>query len=109
MIGLSISLCIRDIAAGKIDIANVEKIFGGTATGLPAPTSVDALLRRYQTQYWHEHPIEAESIFRQLIAQGKIEEPRLKNDRHRPYLGNGHWVEREDAAPWIDELKRTVA
>ncbi len=104
MIGLSISFCIRDIVNGVVPLTNVEKIIGGTAVSGEA--EVDDLIRRYCQAYWRKCPKKAEQVFRQLLAEGKIEQPRLVNRNHFPMLHNlVHWVEREDQIIWHDQME----
>ena len=108
MIGLSVSFCVRDIVSGKVPLASVEKIIGSIAVQTEA--EVDDLVRSYCQGYWCESPQESEKLFRRLLAEGKIEQPRLTNRNHFPMLHNGrHWVETEDQIIWHDQMKAVVS
>jgi len=75
MIGFSISFCIRDIADGKVALEDVSLIIGGTC--VERPEDWDEVICRYRPVYWRSHPDECERIFRQLLAEGKIRQPRV--------------------------------
>jgi len=87
MIGLSVSLCVRDIAEGKVSINDVEKIIGGT--NAQTPEDIDYLIESYKMIYWRSS--KAEEICRKLFAEGKIEQPRTEGNPP-PHIANGHWV-----------------
>ncbi|MEK7608812.1 MAG: hypothetical protein AAB495_04505 [Patescibacteria group bacterium] len=97
MIGLSISFCIRDIASGKVDAAEVEKIIGGTAA---QPHEVDDLISIYKKVYWSAFPKKAEAIFREMLAAGKISQPRLLDGRCPLPIASGPWVKSESDITW---------
>lgn len=98
MIGLSISFCISEMVSGVVNPSTVEKIIGGTAA---APEHIDELVAEYRRSYWswNGNPDEAERLFRELLAAGRIEQPRLVDGRF-PMIYNGHWVESEDQIEW---------
>lgn len=101
MIGLSVSSCIRDMAQGLVDPATVEKIIAGTATRSDA--EVGAVVELYRGLYWAENPDACEKLYREMLAAGKIEQPRLVTGR-APMIGGGHWVQDEDQIVWTDPL-----
>jgi len=104
MIGLSASLCVKDILEGKVNPDQVEKIISGISAS--DERSIDEIVLTYRRGYWKEDPNRAEKIFRTLLAQGKIVQPRLVNDRHVPLIANGQcWVTSEDQIKWSDEPK----
>ena len=102
MIGLSVSFCVLDIATGKMAIEDVEKIVGSTRAA--TPEDWEQVISQYMETYWSWDgckPAEGEAICRKLLAEGKIEQPRLENDYNYPWLGNRkHWVESEDDIIW---------
>ncbi|HLD70618.1 MAG TPA: hypothetical protein VI937_01935 [Negativicutes bacterium] len=107
MIGLSVSFCILDIVNGVVPIENVEKIIGGISA--QNQEDVRQLISDYCQVYWRECPKEAEQVFRQLFAEGKIEQPRLIDDRHFPNIGNRkRWVESEAEIVWQDQMARAM-
>lgn len=89
MIGLSISSCIKDIALGRVKLAEVQLIIAGT-NGLNRPESRAYILNNYRDHYWSELP-NAESIFWVLFAEGRIVEPRALGGE-APNIGLGHWL-----------------
>jgi hypothetical protein len=105
MIGISVSGCIRDIVAGQVKIEEVERIIAGTSCGNQA--AWDCVIRDYRKSYWRENPDEGERILWQLIAEGKILQPRLENKNRYPMLqtANGRrcWVNTESEIIWSDQ------
>lgn len=103
-IGLSVSLCVADIARGDIAIEEVSRLIAGTRC-----KDVDdwsSVIKDYQEEYWSEFPDQAKAILKQLIADGKVEQPRLENDNHHPLISHSrpsdYWVESEDEIVWSD-------
>jgi hypothetical protein len=94
-IGLSISFCVRCIASGEIAYDDVTKIIAGTR--VPDGNWED-VITTYKEIYWSEFPT-AEGIFRRLLAEGKVTQPRLTTGK-APYVGGGVWVESEDQIIW---------
>lgn len=98
MIGLSVSLCILDIVDGTVPLDQVEKIVAGTKC--PDAETWNSLILRYRESHWREKADECERVLRQLLAAGKIEQPRLTEghsmrpaNTRRP--GQVHWVAKE--------------
>lgn len=103
LIGLSISLCVKDICEGRVKLSQVAKIISGTRC--VDDESWKGLIKLYRKQYWQGHPDKAEGIFRHLLAEGKIEQPRLKNDNRFPLTRWGKkegviWVGSEAEINW---------
>lgn len=96
MIGLSVSLCIKDIADGKFDIGDVEKIVAGTMC--QKNSDWEEVIQSYRTIYWRNNPDECERILHQLLAEDKVYQPRVNGYRPPLLLGdNGltKWVNSE--------------
>ena len=100
MIGLSISGCVLDICKGKMKMEDVEKIVAGTCC--PNEEIWDRVIDIYKDSSWLGHERKAETILRRLIADGKIEQPRLIDDDHYPSTGSGRWVKSEAEINWCD-------
>jgi hypothetical protein len=99
MIGLSLSICVQQICQGKVDLAKVEKIVSSIRCA--DDQSFDRVILEYKQSYWKEFSEEAEKIARQLKADGKIEQPRLKNDNHFPDIRKtGCWVKSKRNIIW---------
>ncbi len=114
MIGLSVSACVRDLATGKVAMADVEKIVGGTR--IRSWKNMKILIKQYLRSYWLKKPVECEIMMRQLISNTKrakrgrdprgpiIEQPRLKKGGRAPCLatehGIIHWVNTESEIKW---------
>ena len=96
MIGLSVSLCVKDVIEGKMAIGDVEKIISRTAC--ETTDAWDEVIARYKARFWHHAPEKAETIIRRLIADGKVSQPRLAADEKMPDLHavGGHWVKSEE-------------
>jgi len=102
MIGLSLSLCIRDIIHGIYTVDDVVKIITGTCIKNMADYdyALNHSARGYCVNYWQANPGKGEAIFMQLLLAGKIDQPRLR-DEPTPNLQNGHWL---NMAPNIERL-----
>ena len=93
-IGLSLSRCVGDIVEGKINIEDVEKIITGACWTNDAEWEDTIQLYKQNDWCWSyigqdgrkmaANPDEAEKIARQLLAEGKIEQPRLKDPSRYP-------------------------
>jgi len=92
MIGLSVSFCVRDIALGQVRYEDVEYVVGSTR----AATAGDweKVIAKYKKTYWlwSDVPDEAEVICRRLLAEGKIQQPRLEG-WYGTDITKGHWVD----------------
>ena len=94
MIGLSVSLCVKDVIEGKMAIGNVEKIISRTAC--ETPENWDEVIALYMARFWRHAPEKAERIIRKLIADGKVVQPRITSRLMPDILeSEGHWVESE--------------
>jgi hypothetical protein len=95
MIGLSVSKCIYLIASGKAKIEDVTKIIGSTHCA--KPEDWEKLILHYKKEFWGKRADEAERILRLLLAEGKIEQPRLADDSRYPLSsGTNVWIREED-------------
>jgi hypothetical protein len=86
MIGLSLSFCVLDIAAGKAKESDVERIIAGTCA--KSDGEMLEVIASYQHSYWSEYPL-AWQIATRLLD--RIEQPRLKG-KEPPFIGDGHWI-----------------
>ncbi len=93
-IGLSLSRCVADIARGVIPIEDVDKVI--TRTRALDSARMDQVLEDYRSSKWSEFPEEAERIARELIAAGKIDQPRTRGQGFPEFEDGGHWVNSED-------------
>jgi hypothetical protein len=90
LIGLSLSFCIRDIAAGDVDVSNVELIVAGTACRTAEQWR--DVLERYERSYWVGYP-HASLLAAYLIETGKVTQPRVEGFAGGHNISGGHWVE----------------
>lgn len=76
IIGLSVSFCILDIANGKVKAEEVTKIIGSTA----CLNNLDwgQVISKYALGEWKHADVQlcAKTLW-QMLADGKIEQPRL--------------------------------
>lgn len=93
--GLSISLCFRQMAEGKVDPTKVDKIVARSRC--PDQDAWEVLIRTYRTAVWDGVEEKAEALLREFLAAGKIEQPRLKPGGQTPDMwgSGGCWVRRE--------------
>ncbi len=96
MIGLSVSLCVKDIVEGKVALADVERIIGGISD--TDSVAWEYVIIIYRETTWQENPARCEQVFRQLLAEGRVQQPKLKYGKV-PILrspdGSTHWVSLE--------------
>lgn len=89
-IGLSVSRCVKDIALGYLDADDVIRIIGATNFDPANEEEIQNIIDRYQRSAWNK--VEgAEKIFRRLLSEGKIEQPR-RTGRDPYHINLGHWV-----------------
>ena len=103
MIGLSVSFCVREIANGSVNLADVEKIVAGT--NAPTPEAWEQIVKQYRETYWRDDTDNCERIFRQLLAEGKIHQPRVSGGQPPLLAGdNGltKWVNSESEIRWCN-------
>jgi len=93
MIGLSISFCVAQIVRGKMPRERVAKIIAGTKAD--SQEAWDSVIERYRDIYWRGIEDDAEKLLREMLAEGKIEQPRLVSGQ-APCLAFGYWVESEN-------------
>ncbi|HEY4483928.1 MAG TPA: hypothetical protein VI752_01970 [Candidatus Paceibacterota bacterium] len=98
-IGLSLSICIKGILKGEIQLEDVAKIVAGTK--VQTDEQWQGLIEAYSESYWKSNPSEAVAILNRLREEGKIEQPRLMDDGRMPWLGNYiYWVDSEEEILW---------
>ena len=90
MRGKSLSCCVRDIAAGEVNEADVEKIVA--STHIESAADMRTVLRDYRKGYWFQFPRRAMAIAIRLFRAGKVEQPRVEGGSTQ-YIGDGHWEE----------------
>jgi len=86
MIGLSLSLCIRDIIQGNVELDDVEKLIAGTK--IEQPIHLEEVCSIYMDLYWDNNP-KAIDIVYYLFKHKLIEQPRVTKIQLPPaYKGN---------------------
>ena len=90
LIGLSVSQCIADIAAGKVAEDEVAYIIAGTKFEDEAEVQ-DASVY-YARLYWQDNAMKAVSVFARLWAKNQIMQPRLL-DQPILVVSGGNWLE----------------
>lgn len=92
MLGTSLSFCVLDIIAGKVDITDVEMIYTGTAF-----QSKEKAIECYTQHncYWEDVKEQAEKICNELWESGKIVEFRLQDPRAIPFARQ-YWYDSLD-------------
>ena len=97
VIGLSLSLCIKDLISRKKQLSDVEMII--TRTACENEEDWKSLIAEYKELHWQENPGMAERLVRLLIAKRKIQQPRLQK-KHIPCIDSGHWVNNRSEIIW---------
>ena len=112
MIGLSVSFCIRDIAEGLVEPADVKLIVAGTCA--PDDVAFKRVVDGYLGSYWYDHvpygktpspnfnlfsrSKAAEQLAWEFWHAGKIVQPRCLRtslmfaDQVAPNIAAGHWL-----------------
>jgi hypothetical protein len=92
LIGLSLSLCIRDILAGKENVKDVAYIICGCSGD---GRDWEDIIQYYQTNYWEDHAPEARRLCHELRDEGKIFFTKSgRTSKHpSPHIACGHWAE----------------
>jgi len=107
LIGLSLSECVAQIYRGLIPLYKIRKII--TETRCKNRVAWKKLINRYKNSVWCDFADEAEKIVTLLRKDGRIEQPRLKADRHFPVPDLDkeiYWVKSESEILWSDSRKR---
>jgi hypothetical protein len=78
MIGLSLSLCIADILAGRVAEADVERIVA--ATSFHNASELETVIAQYQRSYWQTDPRRGAALARKYYTAGLIDQPRLRGE-----------------------------
>lgn len=89
MIGLSLSLCVADIIAGRVRVEDVEVIHSTTRAEDGA--GWERVVRAYAGKWWKQDPERACRVAMLLYDAGRIRQPLLTGHRH-PGIPEGHWV-----------------
>lgn len=97
MIGLSLSFCIRAMVEGKVDF-NVTKIISNTCCR--SEEEWQQAFDRYRNVIWAKNPDACEALARQWIAEGKVEQPRLQDNK--THCSDPIWVNDESEIKWFD-------
>ena len=102
MIGLSVSRCIGDMARGDINPDFVSVIIAGTAHEFRNESEMAEQIAFYRDTRWIGCEDEAERLFREFWAAGKIEQPRLIDEKFPDVEKTGnHWVDSEGEIHWM--------
>ena len=90
-IGLSLSLCVKDIIEGRVALSDVTVIVSNTA--FPDDDAGWAHMFTYHRKgYWYNNPDTARSVLAYLRANGMLIQPRLDNP-HYGHKSNPHWID----------------
>lgn len=112
LIGLSLSLCIKDMLGNPNDPKvikpdNVVKIVASTMAG--EEREWDTLIAKYRRDYWSADPDKAEQICRLLLSEGRIEQPRLGDPYDIIPLNPGeHWLTEDQYRSWKSRRRTRV-
>ena len=88
LIGLSLSMCIRDMINGKMTFGSVKCIISGTK--IENDNDFAAVRDRYCKTYWAENPIMASNLLRGLYDGNMLVQPRVLGIKPM-YIADGHW------------------
>lgn len=91
-IGLSLSLCIRDIMQGTVGINQIACII--TNTRAQTEAQWEKIITEYHRVCWSNETLEwARALIGLLRKEGKIIQPRLDDPDHTHTVNRGHWLD----------------
>ena len=94
-IGLSLSLCIKDIIEGRVNQRDVAVIVAGTHAETDAQWA--SLIRSYQADTWQADPAKAAETVYMLRERGQIVQPRANGQTPTSLVlrarNEGHWLD----------------
>jgi hypothetical protein len=89
--GKSLSFCIRDIIEGKVKESDISSII--TSTRANDTKQFVSLCVDYSLDYWYINPELGIEIALRLYDEGKIIQPRLKNNKFYQDLStHQYWI-----------------
>lgn len=89
-IGLSLSNCVADILAGKVNIEDVAFIVAGTL--IKDEKSFNHVVDSYGESYWREFSYSSiMDTMKTLFFSGRFFQPRIMN-ADTCFIGSGHWI-----------------
>lgn len=88
--GRSLSFCISDILASRIDERWVGKIVAGTKAENDAIWA--KVTSEYREYYWYDDPDRGEQLANHFRNNGMLEQPRVADGEVEHPIYNGHWV-----------------
>ncbi len=94
-IGLSVSICIKDIVEGNISIDDVRYIYTSARI-----SDFEAMILNCQRIYWHQYPEEAATVARRLWDSGKIKVPKTEEGYSVRKPSGVNWVASERDIQW---------
>jgi len=90
MIGLSLSLCVKDVLDGRVAEEDVSLVVTGTRA--VTPWGWRQLLDGYRDLYWSRTPDAAEALVERWRAAGKVFEVRAFDPEAEVNIAEGYWV-----------------
>ena len=75
LVGLSLSQCVADIINGSVNYDDVERI--SSRTRIENEYDLNHVIQKYRECFWSANPDRGEEITRQLVAENKLDQPRL--------------------------------
>lgn len=92
-IGLSLSMCIKDLVDRRITTDKVACIISGTSAH--TDEQWEYVLKFYSTHHWLRHPKQAAYFADHLRKLGLIIQPRQRCDTCTYNIAEGHWLVQE--------------
>lgn len=99
LIGLSLPICIIQIADGTIARSDVKEIIAACTR----EAFLNRVIPEYPKGYWSRSPKKSVKIAQEMYDKGLIKFPKDENESHFPITPNlVHWVESYDDIVWFD-------
>ena len=90
MIGVSLSLCIKDMIEDKIKFSSVKSIIAGTR--IVSKGDLEHIYDTYCQFYWKDKPTAARNMLFALWRAGKVIQPKVLG-LDPLNISGGHWFE----------------
>ena len=90
LVGLSFSMCVKDIIEGKVKEEEVMEVIARTA--IHDEESLKHVLSIYSHRYWYTNPDEGKAVARRLWNAGKIKQPRVDIEFCPPTMHERYWI-----------------
>ncbi len=99
LIGLNLVYCIQDIITAAVSESDVTRLIATTAAR--TDEEWNNLIEAYSQSFWRGNKTKACEVIGRLRVEGKIEQPRLTNQKVPRNGYRSRWVKSEEEILWM--------